>query len=220
MAMLRAFRRRAYEPSRFNLNPQLVATCDWWLRGLRLAPPRPIPWKLDERNITVSYSDGEGSDAGVGVAVWSARLAAPEAGRIDIPPQIRKLWAAQRVAASGELYDIQEIEGIGPLLVLTTWKRVLAKSLWVHFIDNNGALSCLVKGSSSCMGTDTLVGLTWHCIGEADVLPWFDRVDTKSNPVDGLSRKDVRGPWRLVPLKLPTATLDFELRRAKRLQVS
>jgi len=67
---------------------------------------------------------------------------------MDIPAAVRNLWASQRKDESGELYDIQEIEGIGPLLVLTTWPDILRGSLWLHFIDNNGALSCLIKGSS------------------------------------------------------------------------
>ena len=215
-AMLRAFHRRASEIGRSNLNPQLQASSRWWIRGLKSAPARAIPWKLDQLDVTISYSDGEGSDAGVGVAIWSRRLQVPEAGRMDIPSCIRTLWAGQRRLQSGELYDIQEIEGIGPLLVLTTWPEVLRNSLWMHFIDNNGALSCLVKGSSSCMGTDTLVGLTWQKIGALEVLPWFDRVDTKSNPVDGLSRKVMTGPWQIVPLKFPAASLKSALRDAKR----
>ena len=215
-AMIRCFYRRAHEADRYNLNPQISSTCDWWIRGLKIAPPRPVPWKIEERHLVISYSDGEGCDAGVGVAVWSNRLAQPEGGLIDVPIEIRKLWAAQRLAASGELYDIQEIEGIGPLLVLTTWPNLLRDALWIHFIDNNGALACLIKGSSSCMGTDTIVGMTWHTVSKLNVLPWFDRVDTKSNPVDGLSRKKLDGPWKIIPLHFPSRTLKFELRRAKR----
>ena len=181
-----------------------------------MAPPRPIPWRLEDRPMVVSYSDGEGSDAGVGVAIWTERLHRPQAGRLDVPKEIRRLWASQRVAASGDLYDIQEIEGIGPLLVLHTWPELLRGSLWLHFIDNNGALSCLIKGSASCIGTDTLVGMTWHTVGKLDVLPWFERVDTKSNPVDGISRKNLDGPWDIVPLNFPIASLKFELRRSKR----
>jgi len=214
-AMLKAFHRRAGEIGRTNLNPQLSASSEWWISALRVAPARSIPWKLDQLDVAISYSDGEGSDAGVGVAIWSRRLRVPEAGRLDIPPGIRNLWAGQRQTRSGGLYDIQEIEGIGPLLVLSTWPEVLRNSLWLHFIDNNGALSCLVKGSSSCLGTDTLVGLTWQKISSLGVLPWFDRVDTKSNPVDGLSRKVLEGPWRLVQLKFPAASLKAALRNAK-----
>ena len=29
-------------------------------------------------------------------------------------------------------------------------------------------------------------------------LPWFDRVASASNPVDGLSRGEVAGPWSFV----------------------
>jgi len=47
-AMLRAFHRRASEIGRSNLNPQLTASSEWWINGLRLAPARSIPWKLDQ----------------------------------------------------------------------------------------------------------------------------------------------------------------------------
>ena len=66
------------------------------------------------------------------------------------------------------------------------------------------------------MGTDTLVGMTWYAISRVDTLPWFERVDTKSNPVDGLSRKVLDGPWKIVDLHFPVSSLEFELRRAKR----
>ena len=45
--------------------------------------------------------------------------------------------------------------------------------------------------------------------------PWFDRVDTKSNPVDGLSRGDLSGNWDLVPLDFPGAELSAAYRRAR-----
>ena len=68
-SMLRALRRRSYE-RRTNLNPQLMATISWWMRQLKLAPPRPIPWSVLNRRVVLTYSDGEGADAGVGVAIW------------------------------------------------------------------------------------------------------------------------------------------------------
>ena len=86
--------------------------------------------------------------------------------------------------------DIIEIEGIGPLLLLHNFGHILQGSLWIHFIDNASALGSLVKGSSSVMQQDVIVGFTWDYIARLDVLAWFDRVDSKSNPVDGLSRQD------------------------------
>ena len=214
-AMVRAFRRRFYE-RRINLNPQLRAASAWWINAMRCAPPRPIPWNLSYLPTVVSYSDGEGSEAGVGVAIWSALLPVPQAGRIDVPRDIRQLWSSQRANPDGSFYDIQEVEGIGPLLVLSTWPHVLKGALWLHFIDNNGALSSLVKGGSSACGTDSIVGLTWKMIGSAQALPWFDRVDTKSNPVDGLSRKFLDGPWQIIDLVFPGSSLRAAIRRGKK----
>ena len=214
-AMMRAFRRRCYE-RRVYLNPQLRVAIDWWLRSLRFASPRPIPWHVADRPQVVTYSDGEGSDAGVGVAIWANCLDVPQAGMMDVPMNIRKLWSAQRAPNDGELHDIQEIEAIGPLIALATWPKILRGSLWLHFIDNNGALSCLVKGSSSCVGTDSIVGYTWKLVEKLDIFPWFDRVDSRSNPVDGLSRKDLRGPWQLIELVFPGCSLRAEIRRGHR----
>ena len=114
-----------------------------------------------------------------------------------------KVWTSGRRDPHDDYNDIQEVEGIGPLLALTTWKDLLADALWMHYIDNNGALSCLVKGGSSVSSTDVIVGLTSAKIAKINACPWFDRVDTKSNPVDGLSRGDLSGNWDLVPLDFP-----------------
>lgn len=62
--------------------------------------------------LVIPYSDGEGSDAGVGVATWAGALASPEAGRIDIPSDIRRMWSSQRpssdsaIGFEGSLYDL------------------------------------------------------------------------------------------------------------------
>ena len=68
----------------------------------------------------------------------------------------------------------------------------MKNALWLHFIDNSCALGALVKGSASVTQQDRIVGETWSSIAQLNVLAWFDRVDSKSNPVDGLSRKDFR----------------------------
>ena len=74
------------------------------------------------RRTVVTYSDGEGSGH-VGVAIWSNTLTRPQAGRIRVPDVIRKIWTAHRRGPGEEFNDIQEVEGIGPLIALTTWKK-------------------------------------------------------------------------------------------------
>ena len=213
-SMLRSFRRRSYE-ARANFNPQIRAALGWWCSQLRRAPPRPIPWMVQSRRVVVTYSDGEGSGH-VGVAIWSKVLSRPQAGRIKVPDVVRQIWTASRRTPGDEYHDIQEVEGIGPLLALSTWGHILTDALWLHFIDNNGSLSCLVKGGSSVFSTDTLVGMTWQKISKVNACPWFDRVDTKSNPVDGLSRGDFNGNWDIVPLLFPGAEVSAAYRRARR----
>ena len=68
--------------------------------------------------------------------------------------------------------------------------------MWIHFIDNNGALGSLVRGSASVHEQDIIIGETWSRIAALQVLSWFDRVDSGSNPVDGLSRKNFSGVWQ------------------------
>ena len=85
-------------------------------------------------------------------------------------------------------------------------------ALWIHFIDNNSALGGLVKGSASVQQQDIIIGHTWALIAELNVCAWFDRVDSASNPVDGLSRKDFSGSWIWRNVYFPHAVL-LELRR-------
>ena len=134
-----------------------------------------------------------GSSAGVGVAVWGSALPKPLAAFVRVPREVRLYWSAS--ASSPLANDIYEIEAIGPLVVLATWPRLLQGCLWIHFLDNAAAQAAYVKGSSSVHSGDMLVGKAWETVARRRLFPWFDRVDTKSNPVDGLSRGRVEGPW-------------------------
>ena len=64
----------------------------------------------------------------------------------------------------------------------------------MHFIDNVAAEYALVNGSSS------------RRIQKLNVAPYFDRVASESNPVDGLSRGRREGPWqRIFTAQFPKA---------------
>ena len=93
-----------------------------------------------------------------------------------------------------------EIEAVCSLVLFENFPELFRGSLWLHFIDNVAALSSLVNGSSSVMQGDILIGATWSQVQRLQVIPWFDRVDTKSNPVDGLSWGRLAGPWSVETL--------------------
>ena len=50
-----------------------------------------------------------------------------------------------------------------------------------------------------------VIGETWRRIQKLNAAPYFDRVASESNPVDGLSRGRREGPWqRIITAQLPT----------------
>ena len=75
--------------------------------------------------------------------------------------------------------------------------------LWIHFVDNEAALATLIKGSSSVMSGEVITSYTHTLVAKHSLWPWFDRCDTGSNPVDGLSRNDMKGDWELRPIVFP-----------------
>ena len=100
------------------LHTQLRAWLLWWLRFLRCYTVRSMPTSLVDGPMVVSYSDGEGDTAGVGICVFSEKTALPVAAFAEVPDEIRRLWS--RRAGVGEYHDIVLVEAIGPLLVLYT----------------------------------------------------------------------------------------------------
>ena len=121
--------------------------------------------------------------------------------RMDDPHALRRTWTQQQSLVDAR--DIFEIEAVGPLLVLWNWGHMFANMLWIHFIDNEGALAALAKGSSNVLSGEVIVALTHELLAMFGIVSWFDRADTKSNPVDGLSRGDMSGNWKLVRVRYP-----------------
>jgi hypothetical protein len=104
--------------------------------------------------------------------------------------------------------DIFEIEAIGPILALETWPDLFRDMLWVHYIDNSAGQASLTRGSSSVESGEVIVSMTWERIVQLRALAWFDRVESKSNPVDGLSRGVMKGPWSsVIEAKIPAGMM-------------
>ena len=75
--------------------------------------------------------------------------------------------------------------------------------LWIHFIDNDAALATLVKGSSSVMSGEVITFHTHSLVAKCGIWVGFDRVASKDNPADQLSRGKLQGPWELKPIEFP-----------------
>ena len=191
-AKLRPYIRRCNE-SRVALNPQIRSANRFWLQFLASYTPRPIPAWLDGMEMVVSYSDGEGAEAGLGIAVWSSKCPkAPLAAYCKIPDAIRDLWSKQVTAERNDIYCI---EAVGPLAIAVTFPNIVKNALWMHWIDNSAAQYALVRGSSSILSGDVIVGETWRRVQKLNAFLYVDRVESEANPVDGLSRGRRDGPW-------------------------
>ena len=218
-AHTRAFRRRAHEPGRVNLNPQLQATIDWWLNHLATCPPKEVPLRLEDLPYVISYGDGEGGDGRIGAVVVSNILGdlRPRVGSTVVPSVVRSYWAWQRELLpspddmSDEPHDIQQVEAVCPAAILHSYPQI-SHCLWLHFVDNNGALATLVKGSASVNSDEVILGYTWSLIATRRIWAYFDRVDTHANIADIPSRttaSEMGDPlglgWVQHRLKFPSA---------------
>ena len=184
----------------------LYVCLSWWLVFLKSYRPRDIPMGLAHWPVIISYSDGEGRDAGVGAAAWCSWREHPIAAFFYVPTEIRAMWAS--MAGNPVYRDIYAVEAVGPLLLLIAFPKVFRNALWLHFIDNTSAESSLISGSSRLDLADHIVGLTWHLCAQRGLAPFFDRVESKANPVDKLSRGQAEGPWReVVMAKFPVGEL-------------
>jgi len=111
--------------------------------------------------------------------------------RICIVPRPNKeriKWLSRRLHVTQE-GGIFEIEAIGPMIALLTWPQLVADRPWIHFIDNNAAKSASTKGFSNSLNNDIIACETWDLIRTVRCWLWMDRVASKSNPIDGVSRK-------------------------------
>ena len=178
------------------LGKVLVNCLLWWLAFLTEYVPRPVPTSLESLPCVVSYSDGEGGSAGIGAALWHPHHPRPLAAYAKVPVMIREQWRV--IQSSVGFEDIFLVEALGPLLLLTAFPKILSQCLWIHFIDNSAAEASLIRGASSSDLGDHVVGLTWSLIQKRLLWTYFDRVGTKANPVDGLSRRRFGGPWEWV----------------------
>ena len=158
----------------------------------------------------VSYSDGEGRDAGVGISLYVPGHR-PRAAFLKVPTAVRALWKMQRGRTAKK--DIFEIEGIGPLAVMCQWPDLIRGRPWIHFIDHQGAQMVLIRGSGNSANGDVISGLTWRKVSKLEAWLWVERVASSSNPIDGVSRGNFEGPWACVEDAFLLRELIQELRK-------
>ena len=80
-------------------------------------------------------------------------------------------------------------------MLLVAFPKLMKNALCVHFIDNTATEAALISSSSALEAADHITGMTWGLCGTRRLWRYFDSVEGKANPVDGLSRGVSKGPW-------------------------
>ena len=118
-----------------------------------------------------------------------------------VPPQLLERFAARKAY-------IFLLEAVAQLLPLLMFPDVLRGPFWA-FIDNDAARHALAKGYSGNVAANAFVSAYWCAAAAAGSAPWFERVASKANLSDAVSRGDFaqaqRLGWRQVHFDL-TAT--------------
>ena len=156
---------------------------------LRVCPPREI---LLHNPLPpfILYSDASdvperASRFGVGGTLIDQRFAQPILQHFswEVPQGVVDRWIMKQ-AYMGQLELLA-----GPVS-LFTWRKSLSNSKVFHFVDNNAASACLIKGYSPKTDSSELVGVYWLAAAAHKVSIYIDRVESKSNLSDGPSRFD------------------------------
>eukprot|EP00962_Isochrysis_galbana_P004031 scaffold1124_cov131-Isochrysis_galbana.AAC.6 len=69
----------------------------------------------------------------------------------------------------------------------------------IHYVDNFGALACLVKGDSRDPDIGRLAHVLSAILVSTRARPWMDYVRSAANIADLPSRFDIEGLWALIP---------------------
>ena len=83
-----------------------------------------------------------------------------------------------------------QLELLAAPVALATWQKLLTGKRVIHFVDNDSASACLVKGYSPLTDSCALVGEYWLTACHHSIDPYIERVESKSNLADGPSRLD------------------------------
>ena len=156
-----------------------------------MARPRDIPVFPCLELTTTVYSDASFED-GVLRLGWIIFPPGgrPVGGTCVVPPRVISQWKPR-------VQQIYPGETIAALVIPFLCSDVLRSCDMVWFIDNESAASALVRATYA--ETDILLmvqqaHLQFHAL---KIRPWFEWIDSESNPSDGLSRLGLLDPWTL-----------------------
>ena len=145
-------------------------------RELRPSQPEAIP-------LSWSLQDAPHLPNGWGFVLFPADPAGvPLYAHGQIPPKFLANFSQRRAY-------IFVLEAIAQCLPLWALHPLIKGAFW-SFVDNTAAQHALSRGYSKHDGTNTIVAAYWAAAARTTAAPWFERVTSKANISDAISRGD------------------------------
>ena len=161
------------------------------------APPRSISvWRRPKKPI-IAYSDASWPDDNDGdKAVKEARI-----GWVLFVPDRKPMGFSLKVNESitanlaPRKQQILAVESFAALAAFHTSPDVFEGEDVVWFVDNEAAVSSLIRGGARPEDIDKIAALTTIASNAASTRVWWEWIDSDSNPSDGLSRDGLSDEW-------------------------
>lgn len=112
----------------------------------------------------------------------------PTGGSCCVPPQVIQSWKPR----NQQIFPGETLCG---LLLPYIQPDLLEGRDLLWFVDNEAAVSALVRAASSEEDVHELAQLSRILLFRLRSRPWYEWVDSESNPSDGLSRLGLADPW-------------------------
>ena len=166
----------------FGMSPALLKAALWWTKFLELKPSVRLAVGHTTRETIWAWTDASGEDACLGVVVYAKGNCYYT--YLDAPPAVLDQLLHRQDS------QINFLEMLAVLLFVTTFQNIICNTAAFVFIDNNGVLGSLLRGSSKAPEVNILTGKIWLHPAEWSWAPVWARVESAANIADGPSRHD------------------------------
>jgi len=200
LAMVALKRRQQSLDGSWGLDENMIETMNFLKYVLPRVPPRRVELGAPERQPIKVYSD----------ASWECKdTAAIEAAAI--PPRLGWVIIMDDVVLGRTMALPQEIvdtwihrktqifaaEAVVPILAMILEPDIFKGKDVVWFIDNEPAVSSLIRGSTKAEDVGHLAAAAQIQALRLGAAVWFEWVASDDNPSDGLSRGGLTDPWTI-----------------------
>ena len=179
--------------NRHVLDEDAVVALRFHLTIILTVPPRTIQLRAEPVRPLILYTDAEFTEhnlPNIGILLFRDPPMVPRGFAMELPGALVATWSERR-------QQIFPAETAAVPIALAVLQHVVAGRDVIAFVDNEAAVSALVRGTSRATDAAQLAEVTHAILLRLSCRLWIERTDSISNPADGLSREGLDDPWTM-----------------------